>query len=190
MIKIRNRNQIKDIISSLENPVICEVGVRFGDNFKNMLTNNVSEAYGIDIWQNTGLDGQNDALCTQEELDSQYNLVIEKFKSDNRVKIIRDYSVNCAKLFSDEYFDFIYLDADHTYQSVLEDLNSWWPKIKKGGILSGHDYIDGDLTIKLGHSVRFGVVDAVNEFLTNNNIKSDNFHLTSEQYASYFIIKE
>ena len=36
--------------------------------------------------------------------------------------------------------DFVFLDAAHDYQSVLADLQAWWPRIKKGGVLAGHDY--------------------------------------------------
>ena len=189
MLKVNNREKMNLVILELHEPVICEVGVRFGENLKNLITPNVKNAYGVDIWMNTNSMGQNDNLYPQDELDRQYNNVVNMFKSDDRVKIIRDFSVNSSHSFPDEYFDFVYLDADHTYQSVKEDLESWWPKIKKGGILSGHDYIDGDLTIRLGHSVRFGVVEAVEEFKKIYNISDENFHLTDEEYASYFIKK-
>lgn len=86
-------------------------------------------------------------------------------------------------MFEDDYFDFIYIDADHTYEAVKSDLESWYPKLKKGGIMSGHDYVE------VTTSVPFGVVQAVNEFLKKNNISNESFFLTSEQYASYFIIK-
>ncbi len=39
--------------------------------------------------------------------------------------------------------DFVYLDARHDYASVLEDLGQWSEKVRPGGVLSGHDYIDG-----------------------------------------------
>jgi len=55
----------------------------------------------------------------------------------------------------DETFDFIYIDACHLYESVLWDMEHYFPKLKKGGILGGHDYFD---------SHAFGVVKAVDEF--------------------------
>jgi hypothetical protein len=187
---INHRDQIKEFLKLLDSPIICEVGVRLGDNFRNILVDNIKTAYAVDIWKETSIIGQNDGKCKQTELNMQYENFKNEYKDDNRVVIIRDFSEKAALEFPNNYFDFVYLDADHTYEAVKKDLESWYPKIKIGGVLSGHDYIDGNETIRLGHYVKFGVVEAVSEFLKNNNIKNENFHLTSEQYASYFIIKE
>jgi hypothetical protein len=59
-----------------------------------------------------------------------------------------------AKDFRDDYFDFIFIDADHTYEGVRKDIEAWYPKLKKGGIISGHDY----------HSSWPGTIKAVDEF--------------------------
>jgi len=37
-------------------------------------------------------------------------------------------------------FDFVFIDADHTYESVKKDILAWYPKVKKGGIIAGHNY--------------------------------------------------
>jgi predicted O-methyltransferase YrrM len=57
---------------------------------------------------------------------------------------IRMASVNAAKLFPDNSIDIVFIDACHEYECVKEDINAWLPKIKKGGIISGHDYQWGD----------------------------------------------
>jgi len=78
-----------------------------------------------------------------------------------RVEIVRDFSVPAAARFADGAFDWVYLDADHRYEAVRDDIAAWWPKVReKGGVLAGHDFIpDGD------HSFgRFGVMRAVLEF--------------------------
>ena len=49
-------------------------------------------------------------------------------------------SVEAAKTFEDNSIDFMFLDASHKYSDVRDDLNAWYPKIKKGGIFAGHDY--------------------------------------------------
>jgi disulfide oxidoreductase YuzD len=46
-----------------------------------------------------------------------------------------------VKLFPDNYFDFVYIDANHTWQGITNDIHDWWPKVKLGGYLCGHDYI-------------------------------------------------
>ena len=63
-------------------------------------------------------------------------------------------SVRGAATYQDASLDFVFLDADHTYESVLADLRAWFPKIKKGGVLAGHD---------LGHPEYPGVRMAVEQ---------------------------
>ena len=67
-----------------------------------------------------------------------------------------------AKLYQDESLDFIFVDADHKYESVIEDLKSWYPKLKYGRTIGGHDY---DWA---------GVKQAVDEFFGAENIKVSN----------------
>lgn len=50
------------------------------------------------------------------------------------------YSVEATKDFENDSLDFVYIDADHFYGTVKEDLEAWGPKVKEGGILCGHDY--------------------------------------------------
>lgn len=49
-------------------------------------------------------------------------------------------SVDVAQTVSDGSLDFVYIDADHSYRAVLEDLRAWSPKVRSGGVISGHDY--------------------------------------------------
>jgi hypothetical protein len=53
---------------------------------------------------------------------------------------IRTTSLKAATLYSDESLDFVYIDASHEYEDVIKDLHAWYPKIKKGGYIGGHDY--------------------------------------------------
>jgi predicted O-methyltransferase YrrM len=82
-----------------------------------------------------------------------------------RVIIARP-SVEAAENFDDNSMDFVFLDADHSYESVKADITAWWPKIKPGGWLCGHDY-GGWLVVKRGGKETkqyFGVKQAVDEF--------------------------
>lgn len=70
--------------------------------------------------------------------------------------------------FMGDYFDFIYLDADHSYDFVKRNLEEWYPKVKKGGLFAGHDYINGTM----GDGTVFGVKKAVDEFVEDiGNVK-------------------
>ena len=49
-------------------------------------------------------------------------------------------SVVAANLVKDKFFDLVYIDADHRYEAISADIKAWYPKVKIGGILAGHDY--------------------------------------------------
>lgn len=72
-----------------------------------------------------------------------------------RAEFILDDSVESAKRFDDETFDLVFIDADHTEAAVRRDLAAWVPKVKPGGLISGHDY---------GSRRYPGVTVAVNDF--------------------------
>ena len=188
--KIGHRDYICNFLQTLTDPVICEVGVREGNNFDKMLIPNIKAAIGVDIWRDTDQTGQNDNLYDQHVLDLQYREAFNKYLPQNRVRLVREFSKNAAKFFPDETFDFIYIDADHTYEAVTEDLEAWFPKVKVGGVIAGHDYISREDTIRLGHSVPFGVIEAVSDFRKKHGFAEDNFHITNEAYASHFTVKE
>lgn len=57
-----------------------------------------------------------------------------------KFKHVNELSIEAASLFSDEYFDWIYIDALHTYEGVRDDIQYYWPKLQRGGLFSGHDF--------------------------------------------------
>lgn len=87
--------------------------------------------------------------------------------------LVKDSSTNYSKMIEDESKDGVYIDGDHSYVGVLKDLFIWYPKIKKGGIISGHDYNQE------------GVVKAVTEFIDIQ--KCSNFKVFSD--TSWSMIK-
>ena len=95
---------------------------------------------------------------------------------------INNFSVNAARLFNDESIDFVYVDALHSYEGCMADLEAWYPKLKKGGILSGHDY--GEHPHKPEPDFP-GVTRAVDEFFNSKNIE-----IHEEDYMNYWGIKK
>lgn len=88
---------------------------------------------------------------------------IDEFKDNAKrfgmeVVAIKKTTDEAIKMFGNNTFDLLFIDADHAYEAVRRDLNNWTSKVKKGGTISGHDYNNG-----------FGVSKAVNE--TWNNIR-------------------
>jgi len=80
-----------------------------------------------------------------------YDYVIKKMKPlMDYVQIIRgdSQSKETSDLFGDESVAAIFIDGDHSHVGIENDLNNWYPKIKPGGIVSGHDYIWGHRGVK------------------------------------------
>lgn len=55
-------------------------------------------------------------------------------------KAVRLTSVQASQLYDNKSLDFVFLDGDHSYESVHEDIQAWLPKVKLGGFIGGHDY--------------------------------------------------
>jgi hypothetical protein len=87
---------------------------------------------------------------TDNEKDEAVHLATKKKAMANtdmfadKRRVIRGFSHEVAKDFSAEYFDWLYIDALHTYDAVINDLTAWWPLLKKGGLVSGDDFHDWD----------------------------------------------
>lgn len=77
----------------------------------------------------------------QKKFDLLYNIVCDKFKNNNVVNIIRKMSTDGAKDIEDNSLDWVYIDGSHLEEYIVQDLYCWYPKVKIGGIICGHDYL-------------------------------------------------
>ena len=68
------------------------------------------------------------------------NICIANFVEEPRAHLTISTSIEGAKKFKDASVDFVYIDANHAYKYVKEDIVAWLPKIKKGGVIAGHDW--------------------------------------------------
>lgn len=122
----------------------------------------------IDPWEADEPDAYVDvANVTQAEHDAfceETRARLERFGA--RSEIWREYSTTAAQKIADGSLDFVYLDARHDEASVREDLEAWWPKVRPGGLMAGHDYVDG--TFPEGE---FGVKSAVDAFFAEREAK-------------------
>jgi len=98
---------------------------------------------------------------SKEVWDSAYAQACGHMIHNQSLKVLRMKSVDACKLFENEYLDMVFIDASHDYDAVVEDIKCWEPKIKKGGIISGHDYI----------KKKWGVNKAVNDIYKKEEIK-------------------
>jgi hypothetical protein len=146
---------------------IAEVGVDEGV-FSRLFyeTKGFREIVLIDPWQDE---------TAQDSMNYKYATVSVAYSKDPRVKVLRYPSVEAAKMFEDGAFDFVYIDALHDEAHVYEDCMAWFPKVRKGGVLAGHD-----LSLESVHS-------AMERFSLNvNHI----YHKTEDTPSSWYLIKE
>lgn len=144
-----------------------EVGVNSGRNSKSILEElNVEKLYLVDIWNN-----YEEIDYVRSNIDRSYKSVLKKFRKDKRVRIIKDFSENAVKNMDDNSLDFVYIDANHTYNYVYQDIDLWFRKVKEGGIVAGHDVFNCS-----------EVLDAVKDFCSKNKIV---FHIKLPDW--YFI---
>ena len=102
----------------------------------------------------------------QAQQDARYAHVVKTMEArfPGRAAVHRMLSVEAAATLADSSLDYVYIDARHDYSGVMEDLRAWYPKLRAGGLLAGHDFIPDtgpDHVIKEGD---FGVQRAVAEF--------------------------
>jgi hypothetical protein len=150
------------------NGIGAEIGVWQGD-FSAMLLEIASpkELHLVDPWEFVGqfpmrwYGGR--IAKTQRDMDDIYAGVSARFSSDVRVKIRRLRSIDAAGNFPDGYFDWVYIDGDHSYSAATNDLFAWSTKVKPGGILCGDDLYWRD------ESHHLSVSSAVADFARETN---------------------
>lgn len=101
-----------------------------------------------------------------------------------RVHWVRKPSVEAATRFANSSVGFVYVDARHRYESVSEDLRAWWPKVKPGGVLAGHDFLELGTTDRCD-----GVQRAVIDFARAEDVT---IHLVTEPSGapwSYYLVR-
>lgn len=74
------------------------------------------------------------------DYESCYRQCQELAERDKRVRLIRKLSVDAARDIENNTLDMVFIDGNHCYQAVLEDIDAWWPKLKKGGVMGFDDY--------------------------------------------------
>jgi len=196
---------IKDLNNLIPSGKGVEIGVFKGEFSKNILNNWEGTLYMVDVWRPLG-DEYEDASNHKDHVDA-YQETMENIKGfEDKGIMVRATSEVAADMFQDETLDFIFIDANHAYDFVVEDINLWYPKLKKGGMFSGHDYINMDwyndpnfapngkdkyiYTSMLDgtpiYNGVFGVNPAVDEFCDKHGYKPN---VTKEWFGTWWFIK-
>ena len=116
-----------------------EVGVKEGENLFFIMNHCPGlKMVGVDAWEQqlSEKDGEN---YQSWNMGDMFNEVRAKAETYENLRIIKAFSVHAAKQFEDKSLDFVFIDAQHTYDSLTKDIIAWSPKIKEDGMLLGHD---------------------------------------------------
>ena len=170
--------------------VAAEIGVAVGDFSAAILKfAEPQKLHLIDPWeyQDRADYHQDPNNITQSLADQRFAAVENRFGGEvasGKVEIHRAYSTEVACDFEDGYFDWLYLDAMHTFDAAIADLEAFWPKLKPDGFLLGHDYANHEEAEKMD----FGVVEAVNKFVDRTGC--DFTALNIDAYPTYILSKD
>lgn len=120
----------------------CEVGVWEGDNLCHMLEScpNIKNIIGIDPY--TPYDDYAGSMVAEQFDGVRQKLFsnIASVDSTDRVTFLETTSLDGSTQIEDGVLDFVFIDANHTYQHAYEDFNLFYSKVKSGGIFAGHDF--------------------------------------------------
>ncbi len=139
----------------------AEVGVHKGSYSEFVLTHwHGRKLFSIDPWMESDrevcADGTPVTQLAHDDVFSSAERRLERFGV--RSEMMRRTSRDAAHSFADGQLDFVYIDALHYYEDVRDDIELWYPNVRKGGILAGHDYVDG-----WAPNYVYGVKSAVDE---------------------------
>ena len=194
IIQGMDRTGLYQLFAKLGYKVGCEIGLEQGRNALEMCVN----IPGLKIY---GVDPYKQHPQASYVYDAELRHWDEKYLNKMKAKalahmegqdftLIEKFSEDAARDIPDNSLDFAYIDADHSYDFVMQDIILWGRKVKKGGILSGHDYFYN----KDRPGRRAKVTQAVDDYTRVHGI---NFYITNEDhyekrgdfYPSWFWVK-
>jgi hypothetical protein len=156
---------------------MAELGVFKGEFSELLLKSGPKELHLIDVFQGVSASGDKDGLNMQTaNLYQECLRLVALYKDNPSVVIHRGFTSSILSSFPDNYFDFVYIDADHSYAGFKQDLIISYEKVKIGGQVCGHDY---------NHEQYPGIVLALEEFCTEKDIEID--FLTNDILQTFVI---
>ena len=175
---VRKRDALPALFHKLGYTMGAEIGVMKG-NFSKLLLESVPnlELYCVDIWDMyPGYD-----VRVSRNHQEDFYMYTKTLLKEYHVEFVKEFSMDAVKEFSNEVLDFVYIDANHDFDYVMEDIIEWSKKVRKGGIVSGHDYFP----FPAGDG---GVVQAVDAYVNAHMIRQ--LYLTDDRERTWFFFKE
>lgn len=148
---MKTRHDLAKYFNELGFKLGAEIGV-FDGYYSEILCKNIADLklYSIDAWKT--YTGYKDHKL-QSSMNKAHTMAIRRLKPYD-CKIIKKFSIDAVNDFKDRSLDFVYIDGNHEYNYIKQDIEQWSEKVRKGGIVAGHDYNE--------------VAQAVNEYTENH----------------------
>lgn len=177
--EIRRREDFGDLLNrrGLTGSAV-EIGTHLGEFAEQILLQWQGKMlYCVDPWQDR-LPDYDDPIAPRDR-QADYRAAIKRLAPyGDHCELIRMLSHDAASCFENESLDFVYIDGNHAYPFVKQDIADYWPKVKPGGILAGHD---------LDHEWAKTVRVAVEQFLMAHNKRA---FVVLGDAQSWYIIKD
>jgi len=116
-----------------------EVGTLHGGYAKEILNTWRGHLYCVDPWRNQARNVYFDQ-ANDQNMEKVWASVCAGIGRNPKCTLLRMMGLNAVGKFADGELDFVYHDANHSVDAVRADVSAWWPKVKIGGIVAGHDY--------------------------------------------------
>jgi len=185
-IKMENFNfSREEMLDHLPRGKCAEIGVARGEYSREIIRRNPEMLYLIDAYANfeLGNDRKDSNMVEDDHHQLRYENVYREYFNYKNVKIVRSKSIYASRIFPFEYFDWIYIDADHSYKGCYNDLVAYDKVVKSNGIICGHDFHP-----KYRRKAGFEVNEAVEDFVKERNyilLGSTN----EDKWKSFIIVK-
>lgn len=172
---LKHQNVLRSLLEKIKNPEphILEIGCWTGQS-TNVICKFLKEKTGgsltvIDTFEGV-VDTPLDPLAKQHNIIEIFmdNMMLENNIPWPLQRVLKKRSQDVASFFDDETFDLIFIDGDHRYEMVKQDILLYLPKMKRGGIICGHDYDssyfdEGLVNYDFKEGKHHGVIKAVQE---------------------------
>jgi len=156
--------------------VAAEIGVANGDFSQQILeVNDPAQLHLVDAWETDRY---------RADLDKVRNRFAAKI-DDGTVHVHQGLSVSMMPRFSDAFFDWVYIDTNHSYETTLAELQIAADKVRPGGLIAGDDFTNGNPA----RGLRYGVVQACNRFCVDKGWEYAFLTLDSNAHFSYALRK-
>eukprot|EP00962_Isochrysis_galbana_P013496 scaffold3822_cov142-Isochrysis_galbana.AAC.8 len=145
----------------------------------------------VDLWahQDTYTDNAN-----RDDTTQQYRMegTLKRLASyGDKIKVCRNYSTVCALRIPPSSLDFVYVDARHDYKGALADIKAYWPLLRPGGIMAGHDYMYAHEHSKYGQRITPSsmALKDINDYSINEDGSYDKYHRAVKEAVDEFFTR-